>query len=580
MAFMAAVELAELLMGEGGLLAGETVASEATPLISAEARATARADIGAWLRTNPSIEEQIEVIGHPTTEFDEAVSLVKRGGALAVTAGTAGTLMSSKVPKIGGKRKAGSQSGAQPPYKPIKRRKGGPQAPMPPKGVTTSTHWYDRTRKKWVKRKRPLKKRPSMRKKAYKKRTPTRKRRVVKKKTVKRKYMRAQASTKYHTHGIVSRHDVSYFGFQANGGRDEFLGGAADAILRSIAARWKISIPSPDEPWDYGTSNVDRPHVMRISYRRHEHDNEGTSSVLSGADYVLNNSVKKHTEHVNAINADLRGMARNGYMPYFMQLWADSGQSQLLYRDNKFGDFKVMVTSTMKIKLRNITHNDKGSDHDMTSALKNPLEGKAYTFRGDVPEPKEVLKTYTISMAKFLHDDNRRGICFGPQGIHTDVTPGNQDGIDDDDGMEGNPSATIAEPFDTNQYMSTPPTGSSVFENCSKTHNIVMPVAREMVHTLKTAFNGTLSQLMMKYNQDRYRRAPIGGSFWLGLRQKFRNSVTLDPANGGVTTQHDDVTVEYQVETVIRSAGRFVRPETTPAAVNILEMNNISGGLG
>lgn len=547
------------VVGESMALLANEVRAEGATLLSEGGRAAYEA-IATELEANQEM-----------VEFQQAL---KTGAAYTAVAGAAGTAVEAgrSMAKLAGKKslkrkRTGSQSAAQ---EPGSRRRRPNRDPMPPKGVSTSTHWYDRTKKKWIKRKRPLKKRPSKFKKA-KKRTGAKKRTV--KKTVKRKYMRALGSTKFQTHGVVSRHEVSYMGFQANGGRDEFLAGAADAVLRSIAARWKIPIPAGHQQWTYDGNNLDRPRVMKVYYRRHEFQNEGTSTNSAGEKILLYNET--HDALVDTFVTELRSKARDGYMPYYMELFDHANTpANTLYADYKFGDFKVQVTNTMKIKLRNITHNDVGG-HDLNSATKNPLMGKAYMFAGDVPIPKSVLEAYDGNMKKFMHDDNRRGICFGPQGVHTDATDGNQDGIDDDDGMEGAPAAGGAgDPFVGNTYMATPPTGSTVFRNCSKTHNIVMPVAREVSHTLKCAYSGTLAGICLKYSEDRYRRAPIGTCMWLGLRQKFRNSVKVN-VDGTTADSHDDVTIEYDVESVRRCAGRFVRPELTPASVNLLEMNNI-----
>jgi hypothetical protein len=460
---------------------------------------------------------------------------------------------------------------------------------MPPKGVSTSTHWYDRTRKKWVRRKRPLKKRPSMRKKAYKKRTTRTRRTYKKKKTVKRKYMRSLGSTKYETHGIISRHDVSYFGFAANGGRDEFLHAACDGILRAWAGKFHIAIPTPDNDWYNGPSGSPQPMSYQVSYRKKRyHAGAVAPSSVEGTRRDLTGIV--HHVMVDNMAKEFAQQAALGNMPYYVKIFTTTvaaNGSDRLYTDPKFGDMLINVTSNVKIKLRNVTNNDGSNEVSIVnSATRNPLEGYAYQFRGEIPVVKEALfNTDENFYARFHHRDNKRGVCLGPQAVpwaDTHANVDDPDGRNDDDGFDPNHANTVGTqnqgPILKGKFLSSPPLASKVFTNCAKQHSIVMPIAREFKHVLKAAYAGTLCGLMERYNDEKYRMSSIGNCFWLSLRQKFRNNNTVR-ANGMDTTasneDHDDVTVEYDVSTVLRAGARFARPETTPAEVQQLEFNSI-----
>jgi hypothetical protein len=512
----------------------------------------------------------------------EAVAI----GAVAVEGGRRFYSLIERTVKKRKKNSGQSESTARQPQEPGSRRtprRHGPAdppppppgAPMPPRGVSTATHWYDRTRKKWVKRKRPLRKRPSMRKKAYKKRTvrKTTRRTYKKKRTVKRKYMRASASTEYGTHGIIHRNEVSYFGFAANGGRDEFLHCAADAVLRSWAGRFNCSIPSPDNGWSIPSSNGPQPKSYQISYRRNKFALGGEAGTATGSRKVLN--VDSQKQMANDMAHQMREQAELGYYPYKVTLFQESTGTDTVFIDDKFGDMLLNVTSTMKIKMRNITNPDNAVG-DMVATQKNPLQGYAYQFSGEVPIPKDILRSADSELDKFMHRDNDRGIMFGPQGVAQ--TAANQDaGRDDQDGMDGAPAAINAGSLGTDKYFSTPPVGSSVFKNCTKSHAIVLPVGREVKHTIKCAYKGTLSGFMQKFNSDTYRLSSIGNCFWLGLRQKFRNSTTI--TNLGVEDDgHDHVSIEYDVDTIIRGGARMARPETGPKEVKRTELNSIVSG--
>jgi hypothetical protein len=493
-------------------------------------------------------------------------------------------LITARARKMRKKNSGAPESTAQAPQEPGSRRtprRAGPAdspppPPMPPRGVSKSTHWYDRTKKKWIKRKRPLRKRASMRKKPLKKRA---KKRTVKK-TVKRKYMRSTASTKYNTYGLVSRHDVSYFGFAANGGRDEFLHAAADAVLRAWAGKFHIPVITPNANWAYGSTAANVPQSYKIYYRTHTYGSPGEAYTFTqGTGRNLKGS--NHEDMVNALAIELRENAKLGRMPYFASLYAGlnaTGAIQL--EEQKIGDMMINIVSTMSVKLRNVTHPD-GGDGDLTSVAKNPLVGYAYQFKGEVPLPKESLITNKPILQRFYHRDNDRGVCFGPQAKPSDTT--DTYGRDDGDGQNSpnhedpGSAAENKSPFIANDYMHDPPPGSAIFNNLKKSTKVVMPVGTEFKHTFKAAYRGTLAQFMLKY-YDQFRPSHIGTCFWLGLKQKFRNKSSVTHAGVADTSGHDDVSVEYDVETIIRSGARMARADKTPTEVKVLALNNIYTG--
>lgn len=599
-----AAALAEFLMGRAGLLEAETILSEATPLLGRTVATEAAPYVEAEaFGTGAQARLTASHINELMAESEATGAALKRGAATTAAAFSAGKLLASNVPKIGGKRKAGSQSGAQPPYKPIKRRKGGP-LPMPPKGVKSTTHWYDRTKKKWVKRKRPLKKRPSMRKKAYKKRTTRTKRTYKKKKTLKRKYMRMSGSRKYETHGVISRHRVSYFGFQAHGGRDELVHQVADAILRTICRKYSLKVLHTEAKISLGNVMQRAAQSLRFVYRRRKFPVAIDFDALNGPNHYgdgvagdyHNLTDRTFIDTAFAIGKELKLKAQEGYMPASLETYeATTGQadSNRLHTDYKVGDMIIAVVSKSKIKLRNITRNDDSNGHDMTSVMKNPLEGYAYEFKGDVPLPKHALLRAEDgdaqqALSRFLKRDNVRGVCLAAQkaayhtdGVQyryaTDDAPADANMADNRD--DGAAAATNTNDaigvFAVNRYMSVPPTGSTVFNNCRKTHKVVMPVGREMVHRIGFKYQGTLVNFLEKFNADTYREAPIGTCFWLGLKQKFNNSVRIDGTTGGEDINHIDVSVEYDIDGVISAAAQFVRSERTPAGVNSIELNSI-----
>lgn len=538
--------------------------------LAEEAGAAVAEEIGGWVGAGRLLAGAADVV---------APELVA-GTAVAAYGAKRLYDMVERTVKKRKKNSGASESTARQPQEPGSRRTprrhgpaDKPKPPMPPKGVSTATHWYDRTRKKWVKRKRPLKKRPSMRKKAYKKRTTRTKRTYKRKKVVKRKFMRSTGSSKYGVHGIIHRHEVSYFGFQSCGGRDEFLHAASDAVLRAWAGKFHVSITHAGAPWNTGSA-TDMPRAYKMYFRKFDTNIRGEYTTVTGG--LSRNLTDNHAVLCDTMTKDLAEQAENGYIPYYCILYSNDAYTQELYRDNKFGDMLINVTSTMQIKLRNVTKPDNETG-DLAATQKNPLMGYAYEFSGDTPLVKDVLiDSNSSGITRFMHRDNDRGVCLGPQNSGSNVTAPTE-GRNDGDGLYGTVMSPNTGPFASNGYLGTPPAGSTVWKNCRKSHKIILPVGREVKHTLKCAYKGTLTGLMQKYNAERYRLASIGSSFWLGLRQKFRNSTTI--SHTGVTDDgHDHVTVEYDVDTVIRSAARIVRPELTPAEVNHMEINSIAAG--
>jgi hypothetical protein len=300
-----------------------------------------------------------------------------------------------------------------------------------------------------------------MRKKAYKKRTTRTKRTYKKKKTVKRKYMRSLGSTKYETHGLISRHDVSYFGFAANGGRDEFLHAACDGVLRAWAGKYHIAIATPDANWYTGPSGSPQPMSYQIFYRKKRyHVNDPSSGLTSDGTRRDLYNITVHSI-VNDMAIEMRSKATDGFLPYYCIIYTtivSAGGTERLYTDPKFGDMLINVTSSMTVKLRNVTNNDGMNESNVVNAAtRNPLQGYAYEFRGEIPLVKEALyHTDETFYHRFHHRDNKRGIVLGPQAkTYVTATP---EGRNDTDGHSttGNDG-----PLMPGKFLSSPPPARS-----------------------------------------------------------------------------------------------------------------------
>lgn len=88
----------------------------------------------------------------------------------------------------------------------------------------------------------------------------------------------------------------------------------------------------------------------------------------------------------------------------------------------------------------------------------NPLQGRLYKFRHDVPRVTPVL--YETAAAEFSRFHDRQctaGVIFGPQ----------RNATDDHDGAPVSPTI-----MDTNAVLSVPPPGGRVWDNLSSSKRL------------------------------------------------------------------------------------------------------------
>lgn len=536
MAFVAgaamAMELVELI---GGAAAG----AEAVADVAAAAEAIAMEEAVPLMETAVGRT----VSGRAVSSF-AAYSSAARAGSIARALGASGLVASAvtgavsarsakkavdKLSSILGKRKSGADRGTASlsPAHPTPRVPSRPALPMPRKASKKST-------------KRAAKRTKSV------KQTKSKKRATSKKTKPKKKGPARSKLYSYDTHGVIQRNDVSYFGFQNTGGRQELLKLAADSVLRALLRKFKIQIRSVDENLNVASS-VPAVSRFRLWFRRRQYA-DGTDDGYVSEDFTLSGVTYKQA--VTSLKNALRDRAEAGYFPYSMFSYNYGGVNDAaneVTRDVKFGEAKLSLAVTRSVKLRNITPND-GDGTDRFALDTNPLQGVFYKFGNDVPVVKEALyETNTSEFAKF-HDRNvYRGIQFGPQRAA---------GVSGGVAHDGAPAAVTV--METDKILSVPPkNGKMVWGNCVSSAGFEMSPGREVVHKMKYTFNGTLTNFLMKFYDGSYRTPRIGVCHWFGLQQKFRQNRKVAE---GLEAQsgHDHVTVEYDLDTHMSGGASFV----------------------
>ena len=540
MAFVAGAVAAgmELLEVIGGGLA----------VAEAAADVTAAAEAIAMEEAVPLMETAVgrTVTGAATRSF-AAYSSAARAGSIARALGASGLVASAVTGAVSarsfkkaedkmerlfglGKRKRGADPDAVPLL---------PAQPTRP-GIGTTTMPVKRAKT----RKRALKKRSQVKRV---------KRTASKKTKPKKKGPSRSKLTAYENHGVLQRDDVSYFGFQNTCGRDELLRAACEAMLKALLRKFRIQVRSPDETL-FIAQSVPAVNIFTISYRKRSYQYGTDAGAGTTGTFDLDGGTYKSV--VDAMETSVKTQAAAGYFPYRMQAYNKNGAGSAdneVMRDNKFGDAKLSLAVSRRIKLRNITPND-GNGTDRFALDTNPLQGCLYKFRGDTPVVKEGLyDTSREFYAKFHDKDCFRGIAFGPQRN----TFGNHGGVPD-------PASAI---MGDDKVLSTPPrNGKTIWSNCVSSMRFEMQPGQAVAHMMKFTYTGSFVSFLHKYYGDQYKPPTIGSCHWFGLEQKFKNK--LKAASGQHTaSEHDHIVVEYDIDSTISGGMSFAAAAKAPRAV-------------
>jgi hypothetical protein len=362
----------------------------------------------------------------------------------------------------------------------------------------------------------------------------------------------------YETHGLIQRDDVSYFGFQNHGGRDELFRSAMEAVLNSLLRKFRIQKRSPDETLQIAQSVPSVDKFKIFSRRRNYGDGSDDGSQEDTFDL---NSVT-YSAILNQMRDAIMARVEAGYFPYFLAAYNKDGTSAAneVMRDAKFGDCKLSLGVNIRIKLRNITPND-GNGTDRFALDTNPLQGYVYKFAGDVPTVREGLyETHEGLFSRFHDREATSGILFGPQRF----SAGDHDGVPD----------SAAGIMGSSMVLSCPPrNGKKVWTNCVSSTPIEIAPGGVVEHKMKYSFNGTLINFLMKYYMGTYAVPKIGVTHWLGLQQKFKQkTLAASGAEGG--SGHDHVVIEYDLDTRNSGGASFAAAAKAPRQVITREGHN------
>lgn len=396
-------------------------------------------------------------------------------------------------------------------------------------------------------------KRASSKKGTTKRRTSTKKKAKAARKKV--AAIRKNVVHKQQPHGSGERDDVFYMGFQHHGGRDEVLEVVVDSILRKYLLKFGISVDNPDTciPVDATTPSMSK---ARIVYRSTDFDSGAIGNYVLGQ--TIDFDIVQYQNVVGLVALEIKTQARLGNFPVLAEFQNNVGSP--IYKDRRLNDAIIQVTCSGMIKLRNITPNDSAAVDGTTAGDRfaldtNPLQGKMYTFSGDIPIVKNVLRdpesdsnAGTIAQikdgfAKWMDAFRSKGICG--QNIDSTFDP----------------------QLKADQILSTPPVGSKVFDNCRKTTNIVLAPGGSAVHKTAFSYKGTLDKFIRNcVGNGVTDYTKLGGCTWFGLEQMYSSK-------GEIGAGHDKIRMEYDVHNTLRCGCRLKAPEKSPATVDTNALN-------
>ena len=373
------------------------------------------------------------------------------------------------------------------------------------------------------------------------------KRKTVSKRTVKRKTSSKKkpkkkspsyaTTIKQEVHGKFKRQKVSYFGFQATAGRQELFQVAADAVLRAVLKKHNLAIRRTDEVVPT-SSSVPQMKTVQFFYRRTKYS-DGTDGGNSDG-VAFNLSTGTYESNVADLAEEIRNKVEAGYYPQMYLTKSSSGNTVQFNR--KVGDAKLFLSVKRTIKLRNITKNDDGGD-TVNSLDTNPIQGRLYKFRHDVPRVNATLyETNVGDFSKFHDRICTAGVIFGPQRIAVGDHDGN---------LSGYHPNIMAD----NAVLSSPPPGGRVWDNLSSSKKVGLAPGQSAAHKMAFKFSGTIRQFLAKFATSEYTPPSIGYCHMFGFEQKFK------------TDANDIIDVEYDCDDVLKGGCTFVREDLSPPTV-------------
>lgn len=382
---------------------------------------------------------------------------------------------------------------------------------------------------------------------------PTRKtmsKRTVKRKTSSKKKPKKKKSSNYNitvkqeVHGKFTRKKVSYFGFQATAGRDELFQVCADSIMRAVLKRHHVGVRRTDEELPM-FSSVPQMRDLQMFYRRTKYSDGTQGGFATGT--KLNLATGTYESHVASFATEIKDQAEQGYYPYHWRTFNSS--NNVVQFNRKVGDAKLNLSVKRVIKLRNITKNDDGGD-TVNSLDTNPIQGRLYKFRHDVPRVNATLyETNAPEFAKFHDRVCTAGVIFGPQRIAV----GDHDG----DLMGYHPNIMA-----DNAVLSSPPPGGRVWDNLSSSKKVGLAPGQSAMHKMAFKFSGTVRQFLGKFATNEYTPPSIGYCHVFGFEQKFK------------TNADDIINVEYDCDDVYKGGCTFVREDLTPPTVRSIHAHS------
>lgn len=370
------------------------------------------------------------------------------------------------------------------------------------------------------------------------------KRKTSSKKKPKKKSSSYTTTIKQEVHGAFKREHVSYFGFQATAGREELFQVCADALVRAILKKHNIGIRRTDEtvPTE---SAVPQMRTFTISYRRTDYGDG--SDAAGGAGAPRDVSAQSYEALVALVATEIKTKVEEGYYPHRWESKSSTGNIVMFNR--KVGDAKLHLSVKRTIKLRNITKNDDG-DHDTNALDTNPLQGRLYKFRHDVPRVNATLYESNRDQFAEFHDRVcKAGVIFGPQ--RSNLTTNH----------DGSPNS-VPELFGLNKVLSSPPPGGRIWDNLSSSKKIGLMPGQSAKHVMAFKFSGTLRQFLAKFAASQYTAPSIGYCHMFGLEQKFKTGLA------------DKVNVEYDCDDVLKGGCSFVREDISPPTVRSIHAHS------
>nr|QUS52610.1 capsid protein [Mute swan feces associated circular virus 11] len=331
---------------------------------------------------------------------------------------------------------------------------------------------------------------------------------------------------KHIAYGTVTSQNAVYHGYQACGSRDILIREFSEQLLRSILRESKVAIKTRDTaiPWAGPTRDESFRDPFRIAFYFHLVQDDG-SIVVSTVDTNLDTSGAG--SNYKSFDDVATGMATsfaaemsvpNKYLYSYTIFKGDGSGIDEGMTTRNVAEWSFNVNVSTNYKVQNITPADLGTGNETfnrDNIASNPLQGRVWEFSGAAPRFRGQFSNMIGSANSIEKSDHPYGLI---------VFPAANDNV-----------------YDVGNYFHSVPTGTVLFQNCSKTGTVNLTPGGHKNIVKRYNFSGTVRHFCKRIAASDDHKFGMGDAICVGLQPSMR------------TTNDEAVTIAFHLDIGVKA---------------------------